>query len=837
MSTLEDLNNYSTNTFTYTDNRPENVLFNYPNARDITGILTGTSFPIQVSIDIVEVIKPSLANVVVEIDISGVAGSQVQWTSLPSNVTYTTGGIYKVYGISSASDWAAVKAGTIVLPSTFLGTFSYDITIKYTANGVAQSKTWEVGNFLPEAGITANATISSSADRTRSTLINCPIEATIDVAFYDVQLVTRTNHSANGNVTRSAVSSLNTNHTVDFYQDLMYMGDTSYQSNVSSILWENDTKPYVRDKEATADSLERSVGAPTRTSTDPQQGSYHLDFDSASSQWLRAYNYQDQYAIGTGDMTLEFWANPYVNNNTMQLVDTRPQDDFTANTPYIFIDTSNRIKCYAGGKQFNGPILSGTPGLAGWTHVAIVKDDREWRFYVAGTLEATITDAADYTVENDDITIGARTGAAANFYKGYMDTVRFSNTVRYTGSSYTPPTSEFTSDSNTLFLATWETDDYIGNMFDLTFSVSNSDLSIDEGVTIAPTITISGSYQRLSEELQAVEIYPDYNHTSDITLNWEIDKNTTLIDSGTVTVAHSSAGIIATEVFTYTDSGGITLPRDAVTYGQFEMLLVGGGGGGASGGGGGGRVVKKFNEILTSTAYSITVGAGGTKGNLDVDWENTGWSAHGGDGGDTIAFGYTAEGGGGGRSSASSSLSTATSWNFNGGTSTHTTTGLSVSGGTDIAPGDVSIGNEEYQLGAGGGGAGTNPGVTVAEHNVSQYTTPYTYYYQGGDGKNGASSNITGTTLYYGDGGGGGLPPLTPSAITATGQALPGNDYAGSGGFGVAHNIYSSSNYATNGIDGRGGGGGGGRLGATSSATGAPGRGGKGVVILKVTPR
>jgi hypothetical protein len=40
MSSLQDLNTYSTNTITFTDNRPSGVVLSYPTARDVNRIIT-----------------------------------------------------------------------------------------------------------------------------------------------------------------------------------------------------------------------------------------------------------------------------------------------------------------------------------------------------------------------------------------------------------------------------------------------------------------------------------------------------------------------------------------------------------------------------------------------------------------------------------------------------------------------------------------------------------------------------------------------------------------------------------------------------------------------------
>ena len=64
----------------------------------------------------------------------------------------------------------------------------------------------------------------------------------------------------------------------------------------------------------------------------------------------------------------------------------------------------------------------------------------------------------------------------------------------------------------------------------------------------------------------------------------------------------------------FTSTGTFTSPANVTTV---EVLLVAGGGGGGNnpgGGGGGGQVVKKYLTVSPSTAYTITIGAGGSSG-------------------------------------------------------------------------------------------------------------------------------------------------------------------------------------------------------------------------------
>ena len=163
MTTLVELNTYSDGVVSYTENRPSFVFFNFPNATDLTEQPISTqSFTLQRTIDIVEIVKPNLALVVFEVDVSALSGTTVSFGSLPSGVTVTSlNGVFTVSGINSVSDWEAVRSPTITLPSAdHQGAFAYTCKIIATIDGVRTTKQWTVGTFktIAELGATSSLT-------------------------------------------------------------------------------------------------------------------------------------------------------------------------------------------------------------------------------------------------------------------------------------------------------------------------------------------------------------------------------------------------------------------------------------------------------------------------------------------------------------------------------------------------------------------------------------------------------------------------------------------------------------------------------------------------------
>jgi len=90
-----------------------------------------------------------------------------------------------------------------------------------------------------------------------------------------------------------------------------------------------------------------------------------------------------------------------------------------------------------------------------WYHIAIVRYNGNWRVYWDGSDTGTTTTLRGTTeVFESSITIGKFSDSRGS-WKGYMDEFRISNIARYT-SNFTPSTTAFTNDQNTLLLLHFE---------------------------------------------------------------------------------------------------------------------------------------------------------------------------------------------------------------------------------------------------------------------------------------------------------------------------------------------------------------------------------------------
>jgi uncharacterized repeat protein (TIGR02543 family) len=255
-----------------------------------------------------------------------------------------------------------------------------------------------------------------------------------------------------------------------------------------------------------------------------------------------------------------------------------------------------------------------------------------------------------------------------------------------------------------------------------------------------------------------------------------------------------------------TATGGWTPPSG---FARAKLLVVGGGGGGGGrhGGGGGAGGFIETEVTLTQQVQRITVGPGGLGSPyLATNQSINSTPARTQRGGDSIAFGLTAQGGGAGSGKANPSNSADFSGGSGGGTDTNSlfTTPGSGQAGQGNSGGQGTGGSNENYTGGGGGGAGSAGSNGVGD--------------QGGKGGDGRASSITGTRTLYSGGGGG--------ASNSGSGGAGGSTVGGSGG--VRGNPGTAG---TNGLSATGSGGGGAGF-SDSVWAYSGGSGGSGVVIL-----
>ena len=188
--------------------------------------------------------------------------------------------------------------------------------------------------------------------------------------------------------------------------------------------------------------------------------------DSQNYESILAVTNTSDLDIGAGNFTIEYWFNCADNS-------TDGFNTAVATSEYTNGSSNNAFNLYHYNTGFNIFNRSGGsfPNLVNnsgkwvpdrWHHFAWVRSGtgtNENAIYVDGVSIATFTNALNYT-SGQHWLIGGNFYTASNGYgrapqygwSGHLSNVRVSNIARYSG-AFTPPTTEYVVDSNTILLA------------------------------------------------------------------------------------------------------------------------------------------------------------------------------------------------------------------------------------------------------------------------------------------------------------------------------------------------------------------------------------------------
>jgi len=153
------------------------------------------------------------------------------------------------------------------------------------------------------------------------------------------------------------------------------------------------------------------------------------------------------FNFGTGDFTIECFVNRSVSGAQHNIFDFRTTN--TQNAPVVYIQSNNLLSYYV-----NGAIrITGTAVTTGsFKHIALCRSGTSTRLFLDGVqIGSTWTDTTNYI--QSPLTIGSRFDGLSGGFNGFIDEVRVSKGIaKYTGSTYTVPTSEFVKTADTVLL-------------------------------------------------------------------------------------------------------------------------------------------------------------------------------------------------------------------------------------------------------------------------------------------------------------------------------------------------------------------------------------------------
>lgn len=202
----------------FTDNRSPNVVTDYPVAFNIDEIITSKTLTLKRTIEILDVIKPEIANCRLIIDVSSISGVIISWDTLPAGVVINdTNGVYTVQGINSAAIWDAIKEPTITIPDSFDGSFIYTVSINYYNGTSTKTINWQVGTFIPFTLFSCVATLDGTNSITRDL-----IPTTLGAQFTQYTFIEDIQFTQNRFVLTADVDVILTDEYLSFTDPLYY---------------------------------------------------------------------------------------------------------------------------------------------------------------------------------------------------------------------------------------------------------------------------------------------------------------------------------------------------------------------------------------------------------------------------------------------------------------------------------------------------------------------------------------------------------------------------------------------------------------------------------------
>jgi hypothetical protein len=155
----------------------------------------------------------------------------------------------------------------------------------------------------------------------------------------------------------------------------------------------------------------------------------------------------------SGDFTIECWARGDSSTGTSQkLIDLRSSTVTTLADTVMIQQVSNTWNVFVDGSDRTSS-LSFSTGT--WYHIALVRSGSNFKFFLDGVENFSYNSASvkDMTLDYPFAiaTRISRYAAGETWWDGHIDELRISNTARYT-TGFTPSTSAFTNDANTLLL-------------------------------------------------------------------------------------------------------------------------------------------------------------------------------------------------------------------------------------------------------------------------------------------------------------------------------------------------------------------------------------------------
>ncbi len=259
--------------------------------------------------------------------------------------------------------------------------------------------------------------------------------------------ISGTSKGLNSNNTNAEYT--DTNAVTSFDSDGWSMNNNYNSHNMSGytyVAWNWDMGGHPGGDSYGIPTTVSAVGTAQHSTAQAKIGASSILLDGNSDYISGTANFAS-YNILDGDFTMEGWF------RFSQMSDNRGIMAIGTSNYKLgirFAGTRLQVKGETASLSGLDAVSSGTHGMSTneWNHIAIVRENGTTILYVNGDNKGTSSDV--YDVESSDIRLG-HYYESPHYMHGYIDEVRLSNKARYT-SNFTPSTTAFSNDANTMFL-------------------------------------------------------------------------------------------------------------------------------------------------------------------------------------------------------------------------------------------------------------------------------------------------------------------------------------------------------------------------------------------------
>ena len=221
------------------------------------------------------------------------------------------------------------------------------------------------------------------------------------------------------------------------------LGSSGAYNNASNkfVAWNWDMGTYPDPHQITVN------GGAKLSTTQEKTGISSLYFDGTGDYLSLAAS--DDWNFGTGDFTIEFWVYYGAQQAGNGIMSCHQDTNNRWNISHG-ADNSCYFQVNLGGSSVISTQVGAAQATGSWRHIAIVKTSGNVQAYEDGTAFGSAVSCGTMPdLSATALEIGRHT--TSYYLNGYLDEIRISSNARYSG-NFTPSSSHFTRDSNTLLL-------------------------------------------------------------------------------------------------------------------------------------------------------------------------------------------------------------------------------------------------------------------------------------------------------------------------------------------------------------------------------------------------